>query len=448
MENLIVKNHAEVLLENIGIDFGKNLKLDGSDDEKIERLIREVEPNELHTALHLEYIFSADKTDANFQINKKIAVIAHINYPDLIDKCFNEYIYNIPPNIDVFITTKGEGNINAVSAKIKGMNNIKIIVPKDRGREISALLVACRDIVLNYDYLCFVHDKKSHKGSQRLMGQSFMDLLWENTIKSGEYIKNVIAAFEREPRLGLLSPPPIAFVFPYFCVGLNAWGTNLHTLRQLMDKMKLKAIIKRTSHPFVLGTSFWCRPKALKPLFNSGFTYEDFPSEPMPADGTLSHSIERIFPFVVQSQGYYSGLMMTEEYASLYLENYRYMLYKTVNHCLKEGKYKTFMDTPKEEEKWRVFYNKFDSIYIMGFSLYSAACMNFLLEQPINKFRGFIKIPNLPNWEIKYPMFDISEIDFNQNIGLIVASGNVNWAELKCNLNKKWCEKIFFCSYV
>ncbi|MBR3623782.1 MAG: hypothetical protein IKN43_10620, partial [Selenomonadaceae bacterium] len=169
----------------------------------------------------------------------------------------------------------------------------------------------------------------------------------------------------------------------------------------------------------------------------------DIPSEPMLADGTISHAIERIFPFVAQSQGYYSGLLMTEEYASLYLENYRYMLYKTVNHYLDEEKYQTFIDTPGEEELWREFYNKYDDIYILGFGAYSSAFLNYLLEQPVNKFRGFIRIPDPPDIAISFPMFNISEIDFQMNVGIMITSRDAEWGVVKYTLDENYCEKIF-----
>ncbi|MBR3622314.1 MAG: hypothetical protein IKN43_03070, partial [Selenomonadaceae bacterium] len=118
MKDTIIVNHAEVLLENIGIELRRKVKLDGSDDELLESFIKNVEPNELHTALHLDYIFSDSNTDNELlPVDKKIAIIAHINYPDLIDKCLSEYIFKIPSGIDVFITTKGESNIKEISEK-------------------------------------------------------------------------------------------------------------------------------------------------------------------------------------------------------------------------------------------------------------------------------------------------------------------------------------------
>ena len=39
-------------------------------------------------------------------------------------------------------------------------NNVQVIVIQNRGRDVSALLVATKKFIMNYDYVCFMHDKK------------------------------------------------------------------------------------------------------------------------------------------------------------------------------------------------------------------------------------------------------------------------------------------------
>lgn len=63
------------------------------------------------------------------------------------------------------------------------------------------------------------------------------------------------------------------------------------------------------------GSVFWFRVKALAPLFDHGWKHEDFPPEPLPQDGTISHAIERIYPFVAQGAGYYPAQAMSVDYA-------------------------------------------------------------------------------------------------------------------------------------
>ena len=67
---------------------------------------------------------------------------------------------------------------------------------------------------------------------------------------------------------------------------------------------------------------FWCRTAALTKITNKNWQIEDFPEEPMPKDGTISHALERIFPFAAQTLGFYSGWIMNEEFARNEVENF------------------------------------------------------------------------------------------------------------------------------
>lgn len=73
-----------------------------------------------------------------------------------------------------------------------------------------------------------------------------------------------------------------------------------------------------------LGTMFWFRPAAMKPLYDRNWEYEDFPEEPNKIDGTLLHAIERIYPFIAQQSGYYPAIGMTDKFAAIEYNNLRY----------------------------------------------------------------------------------------------------------------------------
>ncbi len=45
------------------------------------------------------------------------------------------------------------------------------------------------------------------------------------------------------------------------------------------------------------------------------------PPEPLPQDGTISHAIERIYPFVAQSAGYPPAVVMSKSYAVTHNDN-------------------------------------------------------------------------------------------------------------------------------
>lgn len=444
----VFKNHSLMLDQELGVmlkrDFQEYMQALQPDEREAvwDKIIHGCEVGDLRTALHLDYIFQT--VGKRYISSRKIAVVAHMNYTDLIERCFG-YIAEIPEYIDVYITTKGSKNIGLIQNKIDSLsgNNVKIVVPENRGREISGLLVACKDILMKYDYLCFVHDKKSNKGEvYQTVGQSFCDILWENSIKNAIYIENIIKKFEEEPRLGLLAPPAPYFS-KLFIVGFLGWCNSYDKTIQLAERLNLNCIIDRNKQPFVLGTTFWCKTKALRPLFEAGFDYEDFEPEPMPTDNTISHAIERILPYVAQSEGYYSGIMMTAEYASLYTCNYQYMIDtivdKIVYRDIFKKQYRNYSEILDKNQKIYIFAKKFSSIYIYGAGVSGQKCLDILENGYKQKIKGFlVSDGHKKNEEVKgIPVIEISQICPKEEDGIIVALNLENMLEVLQELKSR-----------
>ena len=70
------------------------------------------------------------------------------------------------------------------------------------------------------------------------------------------------------------------------------------------SKWELRLPLPKTTFNFPVGNMFWARTTALKPLFDLGLAWDDYPSEPVPYDGSLLHALERILPFVTENTGF------------------------------------------------------------------------------------------------------------------------------------------------
>jgi len=123
----------------------------------------------------------------------------------------------------------------------------------------------------------------------------------------------------------MMPPPPLHG--PYFpTTGENEWGRNYKVTRELADQLKLKAPMSEKLEPIApLGSVFWVRTDALRPMFEYGWKYEDFPEEPIDIDATVLHAIERLFPYCAQSQGYYSAWLLADSYAGTHIDNWSYI---------------------------------------------------------------------------------------------------------------------------
>jgi len=140
---------------------------------------------------------------------------------------------------------------------------------------------------------------------------------------SREYVENVLKTFKDNPRLGLLVPPTPNFG-PWASLPGNEWLINYDAAEKYARELGITVPMSNANAPIApLGTIFWFRTKALALLFDQNYTYEDFPVEPTRVtDGTIMHSIERIYPFAAQQAGYYSAWVMTLSYSQLNITNY------------------------------------------------------------------------------------------------------------------------------
>lgn len=284
--------------------------------------------------LHLNYILPSDvKKNPNLDIkSKRIALVIHIYFQDLIQYCYN-YALSMPDSSDLYITTdtiEKKQCIEKIFAK-GCWNKVEVILIQNRGRDVSALLVATKSFIMNYDFVCFAHDKKVKQLYMSIKGESFSYKCFENILKSKIFVENIINLFEENERLGFLTPPPPNFAEYYPTLGRIDWGCNYTNTEREARKLGITVNFDYEKEPIApLGTMFWFRPKAMKKLFEADWNYSNFPKEPNQQDGTLLHAIERLYPFVVQSENYYPAWLMVDSFARIEVTNLYFML-KEVN---------------------------------------------------------------------------------------------------------------------
>lgn len=278
--------------------------------------------------MQLNYILdSKHGTDISEVLKKKrVALVLHFYFEDLAEYCLH-YVQSMPKEADIYVTVGSEKKKKIIEETFSVLeNNVKVILIENRGRDVSALLVGTKDFIMDYDYVCFVHDKKVTQLSPQTVGVGFSYKCFENLLPTKEFVQNVIRTFEENPRAGLLTPPPPNHGDYYITLGLE-WGKNYDITVELAEKLGITVPIDKKKEPIApLGTMFWFRPKALKLLFDQDWEYKDFPAEPNKIDGTLLHAVERIYSYVVQQEGYYPAWIFSEKGAQIEVTNLNYMV--------------------------------------------------------------------------------------------------------------------------
>lgn len=282
--------------------------------------------SEIKAHLNLNYVLSSEFSDKVQTNDKKIALIMHIYYEDLIDYCL-KYAQSMPAGTDIYIVSSKQSVLDLCEEKSSLLPEYNFIYRKknNRGRDVSAYLVTCADVFENYDYVCCMHDKKTSTAEYSIIGEEFSNHCFECNLKSGNYVKNVINKFNENDMLGLLCPPAIEFASSR-TIGKELAGNRDASINLYKY---LNICIPFDEHPVALfGSMFWIRGKAIAPLFRHKWEYEDFPPEPLPPNGTISHVIERIYPAIVQEAGYTTGWIIPQDYAEIYINNLQHELYK------------------------------------------------------------------------------------------------------------------------
>lgn len=372
--------------------------------------------------------------------NNKCVILIHLYYIDTVEQ-YLPYIEKLPKEVDLYFTYSEE-NLKEKIENLLKQTQIKcsFIKKKNRGRDISALLVAARTLLKRYKFVCFLHDKKVNNPMRKEDNSNWNYSLWENMIGSRQYVENVLYTFQNNNTLGLLVPPPLVSDRMDHAYK-NQWLNNYKTTKKIINELKINCDLDKNMTPITLGTVFWARTEALRKLFEKKWTYEDFDEEPLLDDGTISHAIERVFAYVAKDAGFNTGWVMTDKYAGEYIEKMQAGLKKTM-HVLDEElgmKYIAEINFYKEKRlKLKAFAKKNKRIYIYGAGEYGQSCYK-LLRSISQESSGFIVSKKTKGNEKinKLKVFSIDELEFSKEDGIIVAVNYKLQDEILEELQKK-----------
>jgi lipopolysaccharide biosynthesis protein len=334
-------------------------------------------------------IIGAENHDKNNDIEASTinaAVLIHLYYTDTIPVYF-KYIVNIPASFTKIFTFSDDETLEVIKQElIKNhcSSNCIFIKKENRGRDISALLVAARKELLNYDLICFIHDKKSHSELYTKDTENWISTLWTNTIGSKEYIEGIVNLFKKDKDIGVLFPPyPFEGTINYGAY--DGWGDkNYNHTVALAEKLNLKIRILKAANPCSVGTMFWARTGALRKLLGYPWDYTDFDKEPMSKDGTISHAVERIIRFVSMDAGYKEYFCLSENYAEQYLMKLHSYI-RAQNSILEKCVYVSSRDV-NYYEKWMDNVEKHIRSYQYVF-LYGAGHFGVQCQEGMKRFK-------------------------------------------------------------
>lgn len=234
-------------------------------------------------------------------LNKSIAVHLHLYYVDLLEEFF-AYFNNIPYKFDLFVSCREDADpfdIKRQFKKLKNVSRVEVQKTINRGRDIAPLYVQFGEEISGYDYFLHVHSKKSVYSGKEQYGWRRYSL--DCLLKDEETVKKIFAVFE-STNIGLFYPE----TFGEMPIIAQDWLENAGGGRKLLAELGIPFEDGFFNYP--VGSFFWARTDAVKPVFDRRLKYDDFPPESGQTDGTLAHILERAIAFVSRSRGYIDAI--------------------------------------------------------------------------------------------------------------------------------------------
>lgn len=287
-------------------------------DEKLiwDNVLRLYNITDLYHTLHLNYVLPSSPIDCSYL--NSAALVCHIVNPFFVDQICS-HVRNLSQVLDIFMIPGSTAIRELLHQNLKGNERINIL--EEAGvSDMYSFLLHCQNIASHYTYLGFIHDEKHPENCPTTVPESTVFGYWQNAANDLNYIKQLLHCFESNPRLGVLGTP-----FPIHHHGFsnygNEWGNCYEETSAIAKELNLSCKFSKEKMPFAITGVFWCRTNAIQELWK-----QDWTQKPFERDSTRNEAFRRILPYIAQNSGYFSGIAMHTNYASMRITSQQYML--------------------------------------------------------------------------------------------------------------------------
>lgn len=282
-------------------------------------LARNVEPKVLNTDAGMHEVLP--DVDVAYDSAKPFRIVAvlHIFYVEMTDEMLDR-VDTLPGPYDLVITTpdadRAEQIRQIISQRPREGRLVDLrVLPSNDGRDQSAFLIECRDVLLGgeYDLVVKLHSKKTPQDGFNV-GRHFKEQQFSNLLNSPGYTANLLALFQKESGLGLVYPPTIHIGYPTMGRG---WWSNKPGFEHYAARLGIRVPLDEVSPLAPYGSMYIARPEALRLLVEHEWSYGDFGGAEAYRDGGLAHILERMPSYAAAELGYHTRTVSTAEYMSI-----------------------------------------------------------------------------------------------------------------------------------
>lgn len=233
------------------------------------------------------------------EANRRLAVVAHVYYPEFIDVLVSNLELFPNPCVFFFSTSSLEIRNRLIARTAGSGREVHIQLTPNVGRNFAPLFVEFSNSLMAFEEFIHLHSKRSihsKEGLGKIWAKRHTELLM-----TPAGLSRTLGVADSEPSVGLIYPDN-SDLFR----ALNfTWGRNFKYAASLADRIEelpKPRVFEVLNFP--AGGMFWARVDALLPLLQHDWKYEDFPMERGQLDGTLHHAIERMIGSTATAMNY------------------------------------------------------------------------------------------------------------------------------------------------
>lgn len=245
----------------------------------------------------------------NFQ--QRIAVHAHVYYPDLVPELAG-YLQHIPFRFDLYISTphrEAQLVCEQTFAGVSRAHRVVVRLVANRGRDVAPMVCAFQHDLIEYDIVAHVHTKKSLYTRGRMAG--WRGYLLSQLLGSEDQVRRIFALFKNDSGIGIVYPQNF-HRFPYWG---NTWLSNRAQGKEWCRRLGVSDV-PEGYFDYPAGSMFWARTAAIRDILEAGIALEDFPEEAGQTDGTLAHCLERMLALAARRAGFRAAILRDVDHPS------------------------------------------------------------------------------------------------------------------------------------
>jgi glycosyltransferase involved in cell wall biosynthesis len=246
---------------------------------------------------HQEVIQNDADRNTLFNADLRVALHIHIFYPDQLADIVERLNVNVSkPDLFLSVSSREAASRARAALSKYGGRIVQLELVPNRGRDIGPLLTQFgRALCSSYDVIGHLHTKSSARFVGPSVVEPWKTFLLENLLggeHGGTMLDLILSSMASNPAFGIVFPDD---------PNVLSWTGNRAYAEKLGSRMGCGKLPEHFNFP--VGSMFWVRSAVLLKFVELDLQWSDYPSEPLPLDGTMLHAIERLLGIVPTAMG-------------------------------------------------------------------------------------------------------------------------------------------------